>query len=178
MTTLRGTTRHGLHALLATWLSLTVVRQFQTPWATRLCHRIDPTGSMLPISTFFAPRPGNTDSHLLVRDKLADGSVTHWAEYPLIEPRRLRHMIWHPGRRTEKAMFDVFSQLRQTLAAERRIEYLRLHPAYLIVLNFVTHHHPHAPDAEKTQFLLVTSGGYDQVEEPRGVLTSEFHDLR
>ncbi|NGO43242.1 hypothetical protein [Streptomyces ureilyticus] len=175
---LQDTPRHALYALFGAWLSMTVVRQFQSPWARKLCQRVDPTGAALPISTFFAPRPGNTDTHLLVRDKLADGTVTEWAEYQLIEKRTLRHMVWHSGRRSEKAMFDVLNQLRQILATEQRIEYLQLTVPYLIVLNFVTHHCPHDPATEKTQFLLVTSTGYDQDDDPRGFLTSAFHDLR
>ncbi|NIY69005.1 hypothetical protein [Streptomyces malaysiensis] len=174
----RDVPRHGLYALFGVWLSLTVVRQFPSPWANRICHRVDPTSTMLPISTFFAPRPGDTDSHLLVRDKLADGTVTAWEEYPLIAKRSLRHMVWHPGRRAEKALFDVFNELRQTLHTEQRIEELQLTVPYLIVLNFVTNHCAHDPAAEKTQFLLATSGGYDVDDEPRGVLTSAFHDLR
>ncbi|MFE2940908.1 hypothetical protein ACFXKG_17875 [Streptomyces sp. NPDC059255] len=87
-------------------------------------------------------------------------------------------MVWHPGRRQEKALFDLLSNLGVVLQKEKRIEYLQLSTPYLLVLNLVTHRYPHHPSAVKTQFLLATSTGYDKGDEPRGVLTSAFHDLR
>ena len=41
-----------------------------------------------------------------------------------------------------------------------------------------THHCPRHPAAERTQFLLATSRGYDRDDAPRPVLTPAFHDLR
>ena len=69
-------------------------------------------------AAFFAPNPGKTDIHLLKRERLADGAVTEWSEYPLLERRSLRHMLWHPGRRVEKLLPDAVSELTQVALEE------------------------------------------------------------
>lgn len=167
--------RYGLYTVLASWFGLTVAKQFRrTP---RFLTRIDPINTAVPVTTFFAPNPGKTDIHLLTREKLADGGTTDWAEHPLIARRTLRHMVWHPGRRVEKLLPDAFSELTQITQQERRIEHIQLTIPYLTMLNFATHRCEHPPGSRRVQFMLASSGGFDESEEPRTLFVSDFHDL-
>ncbi|GAA2096322.1 hypothetical protein GCM10009801_65800 [Streptomyces albiaxialis] len=175
MNQLATASRYGLYGVLTTWIGLTVAKQFRkTP---PFLSRIDPINTAIPVTTFFAPNPGNTDIHLLTRARMGDGSTTEWAEYPLIERRTLRHMIWHPSRRVEKLLPDAFSELKQVTLGEDRIERLQLTIPYLTMLNFVTHTCEQPPGARKVQFMLASSAGFDDREEPRTLFVSEFHDL-
>lgn len=171
----RTAARYGLYGVLMSWLGLTVAKQFRkTPG---FLTRIDPINTAVPVTTFFAPNPGKIDIHLLKRERMGDGKTTEWEEYPLIERRTLRHMIWHPGRRVEKLLPDSFSELSQVTLKETRIEHLQLTVPYLTMLNFVTHRCTHPEGAAQVQFLLASSGGFDTEEEPRTLFVSDFHDL-
>jgi hypothetical protein len=176
MTTLPQTVaRQGLYALLLSWAGLTVAKQFRkTP---RFLTRVDPINTAIPVTTFFAPNPGKTDIHILKRDKMSDGAVTEWEEIPLIERRSLRHMLWHPSRRVEKLLPDAVSELTQVALDEQRIEYLQLTIPYLSLLNFVTHSCPHPEGAREVQFLIVSSAGFEENEEPRTLFASDFHPI-
>ncbi|MEU8824759.1 hypothetical protein [Streptomyces sp. NPDC048636] len=167
--------RYGLYGLLLSWFGLTVAQQFKK--RPRFLNTLDPANVSLPISTFFAPNPGSTDTHLLMRNRLADGSVSEWTEQPMTQTRAARQMVWHPGRRSEKAMLDIVTNLTAVLREERRVEYVQMTVPYLSLLNFVTHHCAHVPDAAQVQFLLVSSAGCDEDEEPTTLLASAFHDI-
>ncbi|WP_019544894.1 hypothetical protein [Streptomyces sulphureus] len=165
----------ALYGLLGTWFALTVGQQFKK--RPRFLERVDPGNVTLPVSTFFAPRPGTTDTHLLVRDELLDGSTTEWAEYPVSQDRSLRQMVWHPNRRREKALCDVQNDLAFLVRQDKGPEHIHMTVPYLALLNFVSHRCPHAPDSRRVQFLLVASGGHDETEEPDVLLASDFHTL-
>ena len=167
--------RWALNGFLAGWFGLTVAQQFKK--RPRWLTAVDPTNVFVPVSTFFAPNPGIHDTHLLIREQLADGTLTDWAEEGVAEKRTLRHALWHPVRRKEKVLFDVAAELSQHVKKERRIEHLQLSTPYLSLLTFATYRCPHPPEAEKVQFMLLTSAGREETEDPRPVFTSAFHDL-
>ncbi|WP_432037469.1 hypothetical protein [Streptomyces cucumeris] len=167
--------RYGLYGLLLSWFGLTVAQQFKK--RPRLLDTVDPANVTLPISTFFAPNPGSNDTHLLIRNRLADGGVSVWTEQAMTQVRSVRQMVWHPGRRGEKALLDIVTDLTAVLREERRVEYVQMTVPYLSLLNFVTHQGEHVPDAVQVQFLLVSSAGCDEGEEPTTLLASAFHDI-
>ncbi|MDW6060506.1 hypothetical protein SAZ11_24025 [Streptomyces sp. FXJ1.4098] len=167
--------RYGLYGLLLSWFGLTVAQQFKK--RPRFLDTLDPANVSLPISTFFAPNPGSTDTHLLMRNRLADGSVSEWTEFPMTQARSSSHMVWHPGLRAEKALLDIVTDLTAVLREERRVEYVQLTVPYLSLLNFVTSRCKSVPNAEQVQFLLVSSAGSDESEEPSALFASAFHDV-
>ncbi|MBL1100258.1 hypothetical protein [Streptomyces coffeae] len=167
--------RYGLYGLLLSWFGLTVAQQFKK--RPRLLDAVDPANVTLPISTFFAPNPGSNDTHLLTRNRLADGSMSEWAEHAMTQARSSRHMVWHPGRRGEKALLDIVTDLTAVLREERRVEYVQMTVPYLSLLNFVTHQCAHVPNATQVQFLLVSSAGCDEDEEPTTLLASALHGI-
>jgi hypothetical protein len=170
----RDLARGGLYAVLTGWFGLTVALHAGGR-AARYAGALDPYGTTLPFSKFFAPRPGSTDRHLLVRDELADGTLTDWGELELVVPRTARHTLWHPGRRQEKALMDAVNGLLQAGGADYR--QLQLSTPYLSLLNLVVARIPHATDARRVQFMIVTTCGRDTTAEPVVDFRSEFHQL-
>src|SRR5688500_2497266 len=66
---------------------------------------------VLPRWTFFAPNPGFSDYHLLFRHKLATGEISHFKEISLTAQKNLLSAVWHPGKRTKKALSDLVRDL-------------------------------------------------------------------
>lgn len=167
--------RWGLYGLLAGWAGLTVFQQADRPhW---LQEKVDPTAMGIPNWRFFAPTPGRHDFNLLYRNKLADGSLGGWREHSVGVPRRLVQMVWHPGRRLEKAQFDAITQLFQLtdrLADRRRVQ---LTVPYLALLNFVTNEAEHGADAVEVQFMIAHSAAHEESVEPKMLFLSEWHRL-
>lgn len=166
-----------MSGVLAGWAVLTVLRQFRDPRLAQLLARTGPLSFCVPVSTFFAPTPGSTDHHLLVRDRLRDGSMTQWREACFMSPRSVQHMIWHPGRRVEKAFFDASQELRILQYRKMPLRRLKRSLPYRTLLHAAIHQCDHHPDATQTQFLLVELAGADTAFDPRGLITSDVHDL-
>ncbi|EIE98534.1 DUF5819 family protein [Saccharomonospora glauca] len=172
--------RAALYAFFATWFGLTVAGQ--------KLYRDDNKKSFwdrlyLVVADwrFFAPNPGIHDHHLLMRDKLSDGTLTEWTEIRTVEERTLRHAVWHPHRRAEKTVFDTAAELLRFIGQHGPMNgnadpTVQLSVPYLTLLAHVTTRRHH-PDAVQTQFLIAVSGGYDEEDEPTMVFLSEFHAL-
>jgi len=170
---------HGLlYALFASWILATA--STQDPLRRRPgLRKFDPTGLYLPDWRFFAPRPATADTHLLVRDQMADGTLTAWREVAPSQTRRLSHILFYPSRRTEKAIADASHAVHAYATANvlPKKEDIQLSIGYLSLLNFVTNQIPHTDGAVKTQWALATSGGYDESEEPDVTFLSNLHRL-
>ena len=169
----RTACRWGLYGTLAGWFALTVAQQADRPLA--LGTRIDPTAMAIPNWRFFAPTPARHDFNVLYRDKLDDGSLTPWREQEVVINRTLLQMVWHPGRRMEKALFDVASELLKATEQVPEPERIQLTVPYLALLNFATNQVVHHPRATQVQFLIAQSAGHDTTVEPRMLFLSDFH---
>ena len=96
---------------LAMWLVLTVANQFEYARAKLgpiLAH--DVLG-LIPVWTFFAPRPGTSDYRIFFRGKNARGESVPWAELELSEARKPWHFLWNPHKR-HVVLTDRFRHLR------------------------------------------------------------------
>lgn len=170
---------HGLlYAVLGAWFIATAAGQDPTRRWSAL-RKYDPTGLILPDWRFFAPRPGMHDNHVLIRDELADGTLTPWKESASSKTRRPIHILFYPTRRSEKAVTDAASALLLFVGknAPKHKEDIQLSIAYLSLLNYASNEVAHHPDAVKTQFSLVTATGYDESEEPEVAFLSNLHHL-
>ncbi|MFC4001142.1 hypothetical protein ACFS2C_07715 [Prauserella oleivorans] len=172
---LRTGTRWGLYGSLGTWFALSVCQQAGRPHP--LGTKLDPTTMAIPNWRFFAPTPARHDYNVLYRDKLADGTLTSWREQEITKERTLLQMIWHPGRRMEKALFDVASDLLKATGVVTEGTRIQLTVGYLALLNFVTNQVEHHPEAVQVQFLIAQSAGHEESVEPRMLFLSEFHAL-
>jgi hypothetical protein len=183
-----------LIVLLATWFALSVLGQIGVRNPSSRFQRIrrwDWFG-LIPIWTFFAPRPSWTDYHLLYRDRLMDGNLTPWTEVVLIEQRRWWHIVWNPGKHERKALIDfVRTFTREVGRLKNKIVQTDLElsgctaaqlPASIfmsspyIALLHVVCHLPRLSKAHSTQFLIMKMDAVDS-GDPSALILSAFHEL-
>jgi hypothetical protein len=159
---------------LGCWFVVSLLGQLPKTISDKV-RRLDGLG-IIPHWNFFAPRPAQSDYHLLYRDQLWDGSITEWVELYRIETRSLAACIWNPKRRQNKALFDACNSLLRD-GIEGNVSLLPLSLSYLLLLNCVTAAR-HDESAVSTQFLLMASslaGGGRGIPTP--VLISPRHFL-
>ncbi|MEU6237765.1 hypothetical protein [Kitasatospora sp. NPDC047058] len=174
---LHGGRRAVLYGTLTAWFGLTVLEQLQK--GTKVNRRLDPLSAVIPNWRFFGPQPAMSDSHVLFRDELADGSVTDWQEAAVVEERRLSHMVWHPNRRREKVVVDAVEEMKVLTGLEQDLKKIQLAIPYLLLLTYVSKGCTHHPQTRRTQFLLASGPGYDEDgPEPTLFFASDFHALR
>jgi hypothetical protein len=159
--------------ILACWILLTVANQFKRGSLIRPIKRRDPF-ALIPIWTFFAPRPGVTDHTLLYRDRRPANLVSGWRELSPQETSLVR-LAWSPRKRARKAISDL-SQSLVRLSTHRLGSRICLDYSYLTLLTVVIH----APGYElaiQRQFIIVRSYGYTPVRPTQILFSSEFHSL-
>jgi hypothetical protein len=130
--------------------------------------------SFVPEWKFFAPNPAQGDYLLLYRDELADGTVTPWTEVRLAQARRWWNVIWNPGKRANKALFDAVVEASQE--AVLRPEILVTSIPYLTLLNYISSLGRICRPAF-TQFMILHSFSDCMEREPRLVFSSDLHSL-
>ncbi|WP_324165475.1 hypothetical protein [Amycolatopsis sp.] len=168
--------RYALTGLFGSWFFITLLSQDPRRKFEKL-RKFDPSGVFIADWRFFAPRPGMHDYHVLVRDQLVDGKHTDWTEICPAEARRWHHALWYINRRVEKVVADSVSGLMDFGRLARKKEDIQLSGSYLTLLNYVTSSVPHHKDADRTQFLVAASDGYDEQEEPTILFMSNAHPL-
>ncbi|WP_135828639.1 hypothetical protein [Halorussus halobius] len=175
----------ALATIGATVESLTE-RSTVTDWLQRLHLKL-----LAPNWNFFAPHPGQWDTHLLYRDELADGTVTQWTEVTDVTQTRQRlKWVWNPSLYKAKGLFDLNQALKRHLEGSELAEVDEssgseglqpiesddhlLSTQYLLLLNVVSGA-DHDDDARRTQFMLMQSSLREEEATPQFV--SNFHEL-
>jgi hypothetical protein len=154
------------------WLVCSVILQFSPSWFS--CIERHDLFMLLPRWTFFAPRPGISDYHLLYRDQLEDGSLSNWVEIPITDERKLFSFLWNPEKKSKKILSDVVATLLQLDTREGIALMLSL--PYLILLNTVVHHGEQRAKI-KRQFVLVEKSRHEENPTIQVALISAFHPL-
>ena len=137
----------------------------------------DKIGFWLPNWRFFAPEPAQNDFHLLHRTLSSDGIESDWTETHHMTQRKLAHLVWFPGRRTDKGIFDATADLLGAIPFGGEV--VLNSPAYRILAGFVlrrVRERSNEPIAGY-QFMLASSTGYDESTEPEEILVSPFIPL-
>lgn len=182
-----------LAGILGAWLLISAIGQINVSEPRSVYQRIrqwDLFG-LIPIWTFFAPRPAWTDYHLLYRDRLEDGTVSPWTEVVPATGRTPVQALWNPAKRERKAIIDIVRTLTREIQdgrgdlseefpfAGRTAQHL---PAkiftslgYLALLHVVSRI-PRLGTPSETQFLVMQT---DVAEsgEPEVLILSAFHSL-
>jgi hypothetical protein len=162
--------------VLMLWLVCSVILQFGPTWFSFI-ERYD-VFMLLPRWTFFAPRPGMSDYHLLYRDQLENGLLSDWVEIPITEERKLYSFLWNPEKKSKKILSDVVASLLQLgQSGVRESTALMLSLPYLILLNVVVHHDQRRAGTQR-QFVLVEKFRHEGNPTIRVLLTSASHPLR
>jgi hypothetical protein len=159
--------------LMVAWLLLSAACQIPCAFTTRI-RKFDLAG-LIPNWPFFAPVPGTCDYYLLYRDELADRSLTDWREVPLCDDRRFWHVIWNPGKREKKALFDLTAALMGEVS-EDKAELIQLSVPYLAILTYISSI-PRLYRARRTQFLLMMTDEMSIGTTPEPIFLSEIHLL-
>ena len=160
--------------LLVTWFTISVAAQAklrQPKWVRGLEYV-----GLVPRWTFFAPRPCMSDYHILVRDKLLDGSITSWLEVPIVDDFRLSRMFWNPGKRQRKAFIDLVANLKAECRHLKREQMVQVSVPYLAFLNFVTFL-PRSYVPSATQFLLLETMCNLRSQKMTTIAVSAFHEV-
>lgn len=172
--------------LFACWFLLSVANQFQRSERLRLPERIksiDVVGA-IPSWTFFAPRPGTSDYHLLYRQISRPGGISGWIEIPMVATRHWTHAFWNPHRRRSKVLCDCVGLISKQMHSAREegadLEVTRsrlvVSVPYLAVLSQVM-----AVDADDRfaeayrQFVVVERSGLDENRDVSVVVCSALH---
>lgn len=116
------------------WIVLTIIAQFNNK-LSRDIVQFDRFG-LVPRWTFFAPIPGSTDVHLLIR-YTRNGKISSWYETKLTVnlSKRPKWMRWvfNPYRRIEKLLFDFVNSTSYLKNKVLQIKYLT---DYILILRF------------------------------------------
>lgn len=172
----------GYITLFAAWFVCSVLWQFEPLREKRFLRRANLLRG-LPIWTFFAPRPGMWDTHILYRDRLADGRTTPWAEVNLGEARRPFHWLFNPRKRLDKLAVDAVSDVKtvkilgERLGTEEEIlqQQVKLCKGYLLLMNIIFAQVRTASDSTSRQFAVVESSMAEGERTLRPLFFSPFH---
>ncbi|MEK9523355.1 hypothetical protein ACIOMM_20120 [Streptomyces sp. NPDC087908] len=126
---------------------------------------------LLPVFTFFAPRPASRDLYLLIRS-WNDGEAGPWREVEVGSSWRWFHCVWNPGKRQGKALSDIVNNLLAD-PPKSDVQFV-LHNSYLQLLCLASSFHEGASSTH-LQFLVIGAGGYNSGAAPAVTLLSNLH---
>ena len=113
-------------ALASVWFMLSVLNQFKRGRLIARIKRHD-VFALIPTWTFFAPRPGVTDYHVMYRDCSLSGGFSRWQEVRWQRPGPLRG-VWNPSKRAGKGITDMCNVLMRLSRQNLRTTYLPADP--------------------------------------------------
>ncbi len=160
-------------AILGIYLGLTIFSHLPIPLARSL--NVRDRFAVIPHWSFFAPTPGVSDFHLMVRDRLVGGKFSLWKEVPVgCQTRSPFAFLWHPGKRSGKALLDLTTTLLGVVQnAGGRQEQIYLSLPYLMLLHAVSAL-PASSVSIGRQFLLAKMDGPDAA--PDVLFVSNVHE--
>lgn len=163
----------GIITSFALWTLLTGLAQPHLDLAIRI-RKLDPIG-FLPSWTFFAPNPGWTDYWLLYRDRADDGQMSAWTRAQGGLRRPLRSILFHPEKRTMKAVHDsVQALVRISLKHRDNVRHVRFSLPYVMLALYVASIQRREVPAS-TQFVIVEVFPRRVGVKPRVIFQSAFH---
>jgi hypothetical protein len=158
--------------IFAAWFLTSVLNQLGFRWLESV--QAHDHFALLPDWRFFAPDAGQSDYHLLYRDRHPDSSFTPWREIPVTESRTAYAVLWNPEKRRSKILSDIAEALiGSDLRHERAIQ---LSLPYLLLLNVACHHAPPSARVER-QFMIVRTYGVRPAAGPEILFRSHLHTV-
>ncbi|MCH6161221.1 hypothetical protein [Streptomyces marispadix] len=164
-----GLTRAAGAALLLGTLSA----QHPNPLFNR-AQKMDIFSALFPNWRFFAPTPAQHDYHILYRTLNHEGETSSWRMVEVIVGRKLTQIFWFPGRRPEKAVFDIVTEL--TTQLDKGFGGMKKLPSYRMLVRFLRQRIREDGAAEGVkgfQFTLVRATGYEETD-PEVVFVSPY----
>jgi hypothetical protein len=161
-------------AILGVIFAGSILNQFHWPLWTRLVARWD-YFTFLPFWAFFAPNPGYAATHLVFRDRDADG-WTEWTEIQIPDTTGWR-WIWNPGRFERKAIQDLFNGLVRASKEVASPAALELTICYLALLSWVQAQPRLRAGATHRQFTVLQAIGHGPSRSLQAVVLSREYLL-
>ncbi|MDB1086069.1 hypothetical protein PJ985_00535 [Streptomyces sp. ACA25] len=161
----------------AVMLAGTLASQHPNPSFGRI-SRLDLFSGAFPNWRFFAPNPAQHDFHFFYRTLNTAGETSEWRSVDVIAGRKPVQFFWFPGRRPEKAVFDVGTELITNLS--KGFAVVTKMPAYRTLCAYLRAEIVRAggQDAKGFQFTLARATGYDESEEPEVIFVSPYVPMR
>ncbi len=159
--------------ILAAWFLISALAQLK--WAPTKWLKAHDHFSLIPNWSFFAPRPGTSDYHLVFRDTDSNGAAGQWREIPLADKRTLWGAVWNPQKRRTKTLSDVVRGL-VILSQDRTLRDYSLTLPYLAILNYISSI-PRSGPSVQTQFMILKSEGFYSERDPQFLFLSKEHRL-
>lgn len=132
--------------------------------------------SVLPNWKFFAPNPATHDYHYLYRTLDVEGNTSRWRDIELIADRKMHQAIWFASRRSEKAVFDVCSEILQRM--DKGFDAIKSTASYRLLVEFIRREiRESSSDVSSIkgfQFSMVRASGHDHEEEPEILFVSPY----
>jgi hypothetical protein len=165
----------GLATILILWFAVSVIGQFN--WRITRWLRGHDHFSLVPRWTFFAPRPGRTDYHLMFQIFHADDTLP-WREHPLADRRTLLGAVWNPQKRNKKALADLVRSMTRATAGMKPDTLWRIQftVPYLALLSYLSGLAA-AEGASHVRFMILESEGFYWEREPWPVFLSARHHV-
>jgi hypothetical protein len=140
-------------------------------------RNLDARNNVLPNWRFFAPNPAIHDTHVLYRTLARDGRVTEWDVALEPGPRVWWNMLVHPGRRNEKAIFDVVESIITAIAAAP-LEVVEKRTPFRLLRAFVARKvradAGDGPLPQGVQIAIVRHTGYDDEGDTEYLMVSKL----
>ena len=148
-------------------------RQFD--WRVTRWLRSHDHFSLVPRWTFFAPRPGRTDYHLMLQVFHGDDAQP-WREQPLADRRTLVGAVWNPEKRNKKALTDLVRSMTRAASGMDRENLWRIQYTvpYIALLNYLSDAAA-AEGVSHVRFMILESEGFYFEREPWPVFLSARH---
>jgi len=161
-------------ATFAAWLAASILGQFKEGRLIQHIRRHD-AFALIPIWTFFAPRPATQDFVILYRDMNSNGSLGPWREFHHRAPDpTLVRVIWNPRKRCQKILIDMCSQLLR-LPRDVAGPWMVTQLPYIWLLSLVSTA-PSDPFTVKRQFLVAQTDGF-RTPASAPIFVSYLHEL-
>ncbi|MBN9327024.1 MAG: hypothetical protein BGO38_09830 [Cellulomonas sp. 73-145] len=117
-----------------------------------------PVFKKIPQWRFFAPNPGVEDIYLMYRTREGEQIAwSPWQDLPLQSKSSTTAMIWNPGTRKAKALFDATQQLRILAGYGSSFEWMVSSDGFHLVSDVVRATCVASKDRGEYQFMIVAS---------------------
>ncbi len=166
-----------ISSIFIIWFIATIIVQFRNSKLEQIIKPHDQL-ALLPLWTFFAPNPGVNDYHLLYREDYEDGSRSAWQEIEINEKRSFSTCFWNPSKRGKKVISDVIQTIIPLITRYKdNPRALMFSLPYVLILNTIMKEKFVLTESKRRQFVLTATSGYEESEDPKIVLVSEFHPI-
>lgn len=171
------------------WFILSVVAQFHIEKNIIINRiRILDQFKLIPIWTFFAPNPCETDNVIIYKNfDENQNEVSGWKEVELYNKNIYFSFIWNPTKRLDKILSDSVVEIKEITLLVNKGKYIepdyldsiiKTSCGYLYILNFVASIRNIDSKVKFRQFAILETKGLDENKEIYPFYLSSLHKIR